>query len=147
LAQFSQTLPVQVSPDDLWALVRDVRRVAALFPFTLVEELSPREPEGWVFWRRLTIPNVAQLRWREASWEAGAGELRFQAVEGDLETYDGRWVVTPAGDYANLTLALEYVIPDTVTQKMPPMLVNYVMDQVFTTICGKLKEAAEQGGE
>ncbi|MHB9027065.1 MAG: type II toxin-antitoxin system RatA family toxin [Armatimonadota bacterium] len=144
MAEFSHTLAVQASSEELWTLVSDVRRVAELFPFTMVEEFCPREPEGWVFWRRLTIPNVAQLRWREASWVAGDGELRFQAVEGDLETFQGSWQVTPAGENAQLTLALEYAIPDHLSQNMPPKLVSFVMNQVFTTICGKLKETAEE---
>ena len=128
----------------LWALVRDVARVAGLFPYTNVEELTSPEPDCWLFWRQLTIPNVADLRWRERARVTGDGELHFEAVEGDLRMFAGDWRVTPNDTAAVLTLALEYEIPEEMRPKMPAMMIDFVMGEIFKTICQRVKEAAEE---
>ena len=144
MASFCHTIPVGASSVQLWALVRDVARVAGLFPYTTVEELTSPEPECWFFWRQLTIPNVADLRWRERARVTGDGELHFEAVEGDLRTFAGSWRVVPNDTAAVLTLALEYEIPEEMRPKMPPMMIDFVMGEIFRTICQRVKEAAEE---
>lgn len=145
MASFSHTLPVDVPVATLWTLVHDVQRVAALFPYTTVEQVETPEPECWRFWRQLAIPNVAELRWHEEARVTAEGELRFTAIAGDLQTFAGRWCVAPSGSAAVLSLSLEYEIPAAVAPKMPPLLVGYVMGEIFKTICQRIKEAAEGG--
>ena len=48
---------------------------------------------------------MADLSWRERSWTESEGELLFQAVEGDLRTFAGRWSVL-ADDSAGVRLTL-----------------------------------------
>lgn len=144
VASFSHTLPVSVSVATLWTLVRDVQRIAAIFPYTTVEQMETPEPDCWRFWRQLAIPNLAELRWHEEARVTADGELRFAAIAGDLHTFSGRWCVSPAGSTAVLSLSLEYEIPAAVAPKMPPLLVGYVMGEIFKTICQRIKEAAEE---
>lgn len=140
---FSHTVLVDAPRADLWALVRDVARVAALFPYTRVDSLDAPEPGCWLFWRHLAIPNVADLRWREQARVSIEGELRFQAVEGDLETFAGSWLVAAQGEQSRLTLQVEYAIPETLAPRMPAAMVHYVMGEIFKSICKGVKEAAE----
>lgn len=144
MATFTHTIPVQVSADRLWALMCDVRQVAELFPYVAVEDFSAPEDDSWLFWRQLTIPNVAQLRWREQARVTEQGEISFQAVEGDLKTFNGYWRIAPTGDASTLTLALEYAVPTEMAPKLPPAVVQYVMSEVFKSICDRVKEAAEE---
>lgn len=144
MASFTHTIPVEASAEHLWTLVCAVDRVAGLFPYTQVDELISPEPDCWVFWRRLTIPNVADLRWRELAKITGEGKLGFCAIEGDLQTFAGCWLVEGDGSASTLTLALEYEIPEAVGPNMPAMMVNYVMGEIFKSICQRVKEAAEE---
>ena len=131
MASFSHTIPVGVSSVQLWALVRDVARVAGLFPYTNVEELTSPEPDCWLFWRQLTIPNVADLRWRERARVTGDGELHFEAVEGDLRMFAGDWRVTPNDTAAVLTLALEYEIPEEMRQGRFGTLHGWLKENIY----------------
>lgn len=143
---FSQTIAVAASPPRLWSLVSDVQRVALLFPFACVEDVQTPERDCWLFWRQLSIPNVANLRWREQARVVEDREMRFHAVEGDLAVFNGHWRVAPDGQSATLTLTVEYEIPAGVGPQMPAVVVGYVMGEIFKSICQRLKEAAEEEG-
>lgn len=140
---FSHTVAVHAPFARLWSLVRDVTRLAALFPYTRVEEISSPAPDCWLFWRQLTIPSVADLRWREQSRVVADGEMAFQAIEGDLSRYAGSWRVEPDGGKTLLSLQLDYAVPDHLAPRMPAMMVDYVMSEFFKSICTRVKEAAE----
>jgi len=144
VASFSYSVPVQSSFSVLWALVCDVRRVAGLFPFTVVDDFREVEHGRSQFRRRVTIPTMADLCWQELSWVQHEGELCVQAVEGDLQTFDGQWLVAPDGAGMRLTLKLEYDIPAEMRANAPDMMVNYAMGELFKTICSRIKEAAEE---
>ncbi|MHB9130321.1 MAG: type II toxin-antitoxin system RatA family toxin [Armatimonadota bacterium] len=145
MASYSHSVPVSAAPEELWALVHDVRRVADLFPFTHVEDISSPETDCWLYWRQLTIPNVVSLRWREQAWVSGDSRMQFKAVEGDLETFTGEWLVVTADEGAKLTLSLEYEIPESTGIKLPAAMVNYAMGEIFKTICQRMRQAVEEG--
>lgn len=111
MSSFTYSITVQSSFASLWELVCDVRRVAGLFPFTTVDEVHSPEPSRWLFRRRVTIPNMANLCWQELSWAEREGELRFQAVDGDLQTFTGLWSVTSDATGVKLGLNLKYEYP------------------------------------
>ena len=144
MASLTYSIPIRTSSDKLWALVCDVRRVAQLFPFTIVDEYHSPEPCNWVFRRRVNIPNVTDLTWREHSWTEREGELHFRAVDGDLQTFNGHWQVAANDTGATLTLALEYVIPEALRPRVPSAMVDYVMGELCKTICLRMKEAVEE---
>jgi len=144
LPSFNLSLPVEASSAELWALISDVPRFAGLFPYIAVEDMRAPAPGCWSFQRRLNIPNLAALCWREENRVTGEGELSFQAVEGDLQRFTGRWLVTGIGAGAVLELALEYEVPDAVGGSVPEGLVCYVMNELFKSVCNRVKEAAEQ---
>lgn len=144
MSSFTYSIPVQAEFAQLWTLVCDVRRVAQLFPFTAVDEFDTTAPDHWVFRRRVTIPSMAELCWREQSWAEAEGDLRFTAVEGDLQTFTGQWLVTPAAKGTKLTLTVDYIIPEEVRPRVPNSLVDYVMSELFKTICQRVKDAAEE---
>lgn len=131
---FSFTLPVAAPAAQVWALVRDVRRVADLFSYVAIDEFTTLAPDCWQFRRTLAIPTLATLSWHERSEVEREGELRFNALDGDLETFDGSWTVTPDGAGACLTLTLDYAIPAGVGPKVPAALAKYAMDEIFKTI-------------
>ncbi len=143
MSSFSYTISVQSTFGALWALVSDVRRVAGLFPFTAVDDFHDAAPGRWLFRRRVTIPNVANLCWQELSWAEREGELRFQAVAGDLQTFTGQWLVAPDGAGMQLTLPVDYDIPAALRPRVPGAMVEYVMSEMFKSICGRVKETAE----
>ena len=145
MPSFTHTIDVAASSIRLWSLVSDVQRVALLFPYARVEEVCRPNPQSWLFWRQLAIPYVAELRWREEARVIAEGEMSFQAVEGDLTTFAGHWLVAPNGADATLTLALEYEIPQGFVPNMPTVAVSYVMREIFISICQRLKDAAEEG--
>jgi len=138
------SLPVDASSTALWALISDVPRFAGLFSYIIVEEMQSPAPGNWSFLRRLNIPNLASLSWREENRVTGERELSFQAVEGDLQCFTGRWLVTGNGDGAQLELALEYEVPEAVGERIPAGLAQYVMSELFKSICNRVKEAAEE---
>ena len=144
MPSFTLSLPVGASTSALWALISDVPRFAGLFPYIALEEVQSPVPGCWSFWRRLSIPNLAPLCWREENRVTGEHELSFQAVEGDLLCFTGRWMVTGDGGGALLELALEYEVPDAIGAQVPEGLAHYVMNELFTSICRRVKEAAEQ---
>lgn len=144
LATFNHTIPVQADAARLWALVHDVRRVAELFTFTKLEEFTELEPDCWAYWRELTIPSIAALRWREQARVTGEHELSFHVIEGELEQFDGCWRVTPDSAASKLTLELTYAIPDGVGPSVPDALAHYVINEIFKTICQRLKQVAEE---
>lgn len=144
MATFSHTLPVDAPAPRLWALVRDVQRVAGLFPYTSVEEMQSPAADCWRFWRQLAIPNIAALRWREEARVLDNRTLDFHVLEGDLQTYAGQWAVVADGVTSTLLLTLEYEIPEGVAPQLPPLLAGYVMGEIFKTICQRIKDAAEE---
>ena len=144
MPSFSATLPVNTTPARLWALLCDTPRVAALFSFMTIEDIQSPEPQRRIFWRRLRIPSLAELRWQEEERVTGDRELSFHAVAGDLRIFAGCWRALPNGDGAQLALALEYDIPAGDGPPAPAALVRYVMNELFTTICRRIVEAAEE---
>jgi ribosome-associated toxin RatA of RatAB toxin-antitoxin module len=76
---------------------------------------------------------------------AGDGVLAFRAVGGDLQTFDGRWRVTGDDTSAQLSLEIEYVIPDGIGPAVPTFVAAAVMHEVFKTICQRVQEAVEAG--
>lgn len=143
MSSFTYSIAVQSTFTSLWELVRDVRRVAGLFPFIAVDDFHDAESGRSLFRRRVTIPNVANLCWRERSWAECEGALRFEAVDGDLQTFNGQWLVAPDSAGMLLTLQLEYDIPEALRPRVPGMMVDYVMSELFKTICFRMKETAE----
>jgi ribosome-associated toxin RatA of RatAB toxin-antitoxin module len=135
---------VRSSFDGLWALVRDVARVAGLFPYTQIADLRETGADTWVFTRHLQIPNISALCWQEEARVVTVGQLQFQAIAGDLQTFSGCWQVTPDAAASSLTLTLEYAIPEERVPNIPAPLVQYVVNEVFKTICLRIKEAAEE---
>lgn len=144
MPSFNLSLPVEASSTALWSLISDVPRFAGLFPYIAVEEIQSPAPGSWSFQRRLNIPNLASLSWREENRVTGERELSFQAVEGDLQCFTGRWLVTGNGGGALLELALEYEVPEAVGTQIPDGLARYVMGELFKSICIRVKEAAEE---
>jgi ribosome-associated toxin RatA of RatAB toxin-antitoxin module len=143
LPSFNLSLPIETSCAELWALISDVPRFAELFPYIAVEEMQAPAPGSWSFRRRLEIPNLAALCWREENRVTGERELSFQAVEGDLQCFTGRWLVSGNGGGAVLELALDYEVPDAVGAQIPEGLARYVMNELFKSVCNRVKEAAE----
>ncbi|MHB0937028.1 MAG: SRPBCC family protein [Armatimonadota bacterium] len=144
MPSFNISLPVDTSSTALWALISDVPRFAGLFPYIAVEDMQSPAPGSWSFLRRLDIPNLAALNWREENRVTGERELSFQAVEGDLQCFTGRWLVAGNGGGALLELALEYEVPESVGARIPAGLAQYVMNELFKSICTRVKEAAEE---
>ena len=142
MPSFNLSTPVNASPAELWALISDTPRFAGLFPYIVVEDVQSPEPGRWLFWRRLTIPNLSSLSWREENRVTGDCEVTFRAVEGDLETFAGRWLVSSNGK-TELGLELEYEIPTAVSAHVPEGLARYVMDELFKSVCRRVKEAVE----
>lgn len=147
MAVFQHTVDVQASPEALLALVGDPRRMAALFPYMTVEDISAPEPGVVLYWRRLDLPSMAELAWRERIEPVDAHTLRFRAVEGALETFAGHWSAIPNGGITALTLKIEYEVPATLAPRVPAMLVGYVMGEMFRAVVGRVKENAECGME
>jgi hypothetical protein len=143
LAAFSTTLDVAAPAARVWALVSDVRRVAGLFSYMAITDFTTLAPGHWQFDRALTLPSLAPLRWREQAQVMAEGELRFTAVGGDLSRFTGLWLVAPTADGARLTLALDYDVPTTLAPGLPEIAIQYVIDQLFTSVCRHVKEAAE----
>jgi ribosome-associated toxin RatA of RatAB toxin-antitoxin module len=143
LPTFTHTVPVAATPEALWSLVRDVHRVAELFPFNVISNFTSL-PSCWEFHRQLKIPHFTDLHWDERAWVAGEGALCFQAIAGDLSEFAGSWQVAPQGEAAQLTLQVEYAIPEHLAGLASPALAAYVLGELFTTICRKVKAAAEE---
>lgn len=144
MASFFHTLSVNTSAAQLWALVCDVDRFAHLFPYMEITDVQTSTANCWSFWRTLTIPNIANLYWRELSRITDDGQLTFQATEGDLTTFAGHWQVTPQGAVSTLTLTLDYEVPESCAPNMPAALVSYVMNELFKSICQRVREVAEE---
>lgn len=138
------TLSVEAPSAALWALICDAPRFAELFPYIAVEEVHAPAPGCWSFVRRLEIPNLAPLCWREENQVTGERELSFKAVEGDLRCFAGRWLVTGNDGGATLELALEYEVPESIGAQVPAMLAQYVMSELFKAVCRRVKEAVEE---
>ncbi|HOF89084.1 MAG TPA: hypothetical protein PLZ36_13425 [Armatimonadota bacterium] len=145
MADFSHTVAVAASRAALWARVRDVRWVAGLFPYVAIEDFLEAAPDRWRYRRRLRIPTLAELRWEEEALLEGEGLLAFRALAGDLETFHGRWQVDGDAAAAQLTLSIHYLIPDGIGPAVPEFVAYGVMNQVFATICARVKEAVEGG--
>jgi ribosome-associated toxin RatA of RatAB toxin-antitoxin module len=145
---FSHTVPVRASVATVWLLVRDVRRVAGLFPYVDVEGFDMPTPDHWLFWRRLRIPTLAEMRWQEEAWVAEDHVLAFRAVQGDMRTFYGTWTVAPDDAGASLTLDVTYEIPEGIAPPSVPVFVaQHVLGEVMKTICARIQEAAEEDEE
>ena len=144
MSHFTFSVPVNALPATLWTLVRDVRKVAGLFSFTYLEDFQTPAADCWQYWRRLNIPSLSDLRWLERTEVTGEYALSFRALAGDLTTFDGQWSVIPTGNTSTLNLRLEYEIPEDVGPPVPEALAEYVMNELFKTICRRVKEAAEE---
>lgn len=145
MATFSLTLPIRTSFETLWKRIQDVRWVAGLFPYVDIEEFHEPAPDRWRYWRRLAIPTLADMRWEEEATVSGEGKLDFRAIAGDLETFVGHWLVAPNGHHAQLSLNVDYAIPDGLGPVVPPVVATHVLNEVFKTICERVKEAVEEG--
>lgn len=145
VASFSCVLPVRTDVETLWARIRDVRWVAGLFPYVDVEAFHDDGPERWRYRRHLRIPTLAAMTWEEEATVAAHGTLAFRAVSGDLETFDGQWEASTDGAHARLSLTIEYIIPAGLGPAVPPAVAYAVMNEVFTSICRRVKEAVEEG--
>ncbi len=143
MASFSTTVEVGAPAGRVWALVSDVPRMAGLFSYMAISDFTTLAPGHWQFQRELVLPALAPLRWVEQARVVVEGELCFTAVSGDLSRFLGLWLVVPEADGARLTLALEYDAPMNLAPGMPEIAVQYVIDQLFTSVCRHVKEAAE----
>jgi hypothetical protein len=145
VASFSCVLPVRADVATLWSRIRDVRWVAGLFPYVDVEAFREIGPAIWRYRRQLRIPTLAAMTWEEEASVTDDGTLVFRAVSGDLETFDGRWEAAADGATSRLSLTIEYVIPDGLGPVVPAAVANMVMNEVFNTICRRVKDAVEEG--
>ncbi len=144
---FAYRQSVAAAPATLFALLCDAPRVAALFPFMTVSGLEAPAPGCWRFHRRLAIPSLPALAWREEDRVDGDGLLRFHVLDGDLQTFTGCWQALPEGAGSVLVLELEYAVPPGLRPGLPEPLVHYVMQELFTTICRRIARAAEEAPE
>lgn len=129
----------------MWSLITDVTRFTALFSFMTVEDVVCLEPAyRWQYLRQLSIPHVADLRWREEAQVVSDGVLDFHATEGDLSVFKGQWRILPDGAAATLSLTVDYAIPDELGAHYPTPVIVYVMNEIFSTICTRVIEAAEE---
>ena len=144
MGSFSQTVTIDASSADAWALVNDVTRLAAIFPYMQVDQVTAAEPAGWRYRRQLMLPGLATLCWHEHAWAAAEGDLHFQAEAGDLETFVGRWQVVSQGTGSALTLTLDYAVPANLANNLPEPMVKLVVNQLFAKVCARIKEALEE---
>lgn len=140
---FSCSASVSAPPAAVWALLVDPERFAALFTYMTVDEVEAPAPDCRVFRRRLALPNLPPLWWREEDQATGDGELSFRALEGDLQVFQGCWRVTAAGDGAQLTLELDYAIPTGIGPSLPEALAAFIMNELFRAIFNRVVEAAQ----
>lgn len=140
---FSHNITIAAPFSSVWALLSDVGRVAGLFPYCRLEDMEQLSPESCRFRRIISLPNIADLQWRELSTISDPGVMKFTAEEGDLETYYGSWSLNADGERTRLTLELTYEVPPTLAAKMPSGLAGYIMGELFKSICKRIKEAAE----
>lgn len=140
---FSHTISISAPFARVWALVGDVERVAALFPYCQLTEMEIVAPDSRRFQRIISLPNIAELQWRELATITAPGLMSFRAEEGDLKTYYGSWSLSAAGEQSQLALELTYEVPAALATKMPAVLAGYIMGELFKSICQRIKEAAE----
>jgi len=144
LAAFSETVLVQAPIDTVWALVSDIRRTAGLFSYMTITDYVTLAPGHWQFQRTLAIPSVATLSWCEQATVKAEGELHFHAIDGDLPYFAGLWLVAADDAGTRLTLALDYEPPTNVGPRVPASMAQYVIGEIFKSVCRHIKEAAEE---
>lgn len=140
---FTHNISIAAPLARVWALVGDVSRVASLFPYCRLEEMEDLSPVSCRFRRIISLPNIAELQWRELSTVTAPGTLNFIAEEGDLKTYYGSWSLIADGEKSRLLLELTYEVPGSLAAMMPATMAGYVMSELFKSICQRIKEAAE----
>ena len=141
---FTHNIAVDAPFTRVWTLVSDVERIAALFPYCRLDAMEILSPERRRFWRYLSIPNIAEVQWREATHISAPGVMQFEAVEGDLTTFAGSWCVAADGETSSISLQLTFEVPEAFAPRVPAQLASYVIGEIFKSISGRIKEAAEQ---
>jgi len=110
-----------------------------------IEELHSPEPQRSIFRRRLRIPSLAELCWQEENWVSGERELSFRA--GGRRSANLRRTLAGAarrGRRATGAGAGNTSYPPASVRRRRPRWRRYVMNELFSTICRRIAEAAEE---
>lgn len=97
-------------PTRAFKVVEDVERFPEFMPnvnsVTLLETAGQRKVAAW----SATLDD-APLDWvEEGIYDPEHGLVRFRALEGVFDRFDGYWQVTPDGDGSRVTFVLAYEI-------------------------------------
>ena len=143
MPSFAQTFTIRTSPEAVWALLSDIPRMAGLFPYLVVTELTSVGEGCWRYWRTLTIPGMPALRWREEASLGVSGTLSFRALEGDVKVFTGSWRITSNEGITGLTLTVDYEFPEGVGGGLPMPLLLYAMGELLKAMGQRVCDMAE----
>jgi len=106
----TMTRTLDTSPDTAFEVVEDLERFPEFIPnvnsLTILEVDGNRKVAEWD-----TTIDDAPLSWiEEGIYDKEKREVRFRALEGVFDRFDGYWQVEPAGAGSRVTFELTYEI-------------------------------------
>ncbi len=143
MPSFAQTFTVHTSPDAVWSLLSDIPRMAGLFPYLVVSELTSVGDGVWRYWRTLTIPGMPALRWHEEASLAAPDALSFRALAGDVKVFTGSWRIGTIDGVTALTLQVDYEFPAGIGGGLPMPLMVYAMGELLKAMGIRVCEVAQ----
>ncbi|WP_030759228.1 MULTISPECIES: type II toxin-antitoxin system RatA family toxin [unclassified Streptomyces] len=135
-----------------YELVRDFARYPQLVPIVRRVDVAAAGPGGAVLSDWEVDFRNGVLAWSEEDvFDDTAMGITFRQTEGDFETFDGRWSITPAdGDRAGCTVRFEaefdFGLP-SLSQIIDPVAERVLRETIATILRTLLHTGADAGAD
>ncbi|MGF1587737.1 MAG: SRPBCC family protein [Pleurocapsa sp.] len=99
---YTSRLLIKTSMDNVWQVLTDYENFAKFLPGVVSSELIETNGDRKVFEQINKIKTLVfsiESRVKVATIESYPEQIAFEAVDGDLKTMDGKWILEPVSPY------------------------------------------------
>ncbi len=99
---YTSRLLVKTSMDNVWQVLTDYENFAEFLPGVISSEVVEHNGDRKVFEQINKITTLVfsiESRVKVATIESYPEQIAFEAVDGDLKTMDGKWILEPVSPY------------------------------------------------
>ncbi|MFC4769853.1 type II toxin-antitoxin system RatA family toxin [Effusibacillus consociatus] len=106
LVEVHQTIRGQA--DEVFQLIKDMESYPRFMP-SLNEVRVLERGENWTITAWDSTLNGMSFRWRERDeFDDVETRIKYSQIEGDLEKFEGEWIVKQDGDHTRVTLTVDF---------------------------------------
>lgn len=141
-----RTVAIKAPAERVYRLIKDVERYPQFIPDVKDVKIVGGDPQERITRWHAMIDGV-EFRWTERDVYVDAGLLvRYRLVEGDLDKFEGEWIVRSEGERTEVTLTVEYDLGIPSMEDVMSVVLHEKVTMNADHLLEGIKEEAEKGG-